>query len=269
MNITLIENFDINSCRAALSSFWNSISDIRQHDKGIAFSLPVLLSDGWQVTLYAEEEIPGYITLRDRGRMSSWLYTRGVNIQSSVNRGIVERYMSEYGITADATGFNKTLKLPLDPAEIQLFGCFLSAVSHLVNRVQKQATARYIAYSTVINVAIKLDMPHKPRVAYTTPHRTITVDLSLYGQNERTALVQTFDQRDPHAATDSMELWSARLTEIADTAHQLYASALIYNEDVCDISPEVLSVAKSRVDFVCPSHRSDEITDFFTRELAS
>ena len=89
MNTSYIETFDVNSCRAALSSFWNSISDIRQHDKGIAFSLPVLLSDGWQVTLYAEEEIPGFITLRDRGKMSSWLYTRGVNIQSSVNRGIV------------------------------------------------------------------------------------------------------------------------------------------------------------------------------------
>ena len=62
--------------------------------------------------------------------------------------------------------------------------------------------------------------------------------------------------------------WSARLTEIAETAPQLYATALIYNEDVCDISPEVLAVAKSRVDFVCPSHRSDEISDFFTRELA-
>lgn len=268
MNTAFIDSFDINSCRAALSSFWTSISDIRQHDKGIAFSLPVLLADGWQVTLYAEEEIPGHITLRDRGRMSSWLYTRGVNIQSSVNRGIVERFMSEYGVTADSTGFNKTLKLPLDPAEIQLFGCFLSAVSHLVNRVQKQAPARYVAYSTVINVANQLEMPHKPRVAYTTPHRTITVDLSLYGQNERTALVQTFDQRDPHTATDSMELWSTRLTEIADSAPQLYATALIYNEDVCDISPEVLAVAKSRVDFVCPSHRSDEISDFFTRELA-
>lgn len=269
MNTSYIEKFDIDSCRTALSSFWNSICDIRLHDKGIAFSLPVLLSDGWQVTLYAEEEIPGCITLRDRGKMSSWLYTRGVNIQSSVNRSIVERFMSEYGVAADATGFSKTLKLPLDPAEIQLFGCFLSAVSHLVNRVQKQAPARYVAYSTVIDVVTKLNIPHKPRVAYTTPHRTITVDLSLYGQNEHTALVQTFDQRDPHTASDSMELWSARLTEIAGTEPQLYTTALIYNEDVCDISPEVLAVAKSRADFVCPSHKNDEITDFFSGKLAS
>lgn len=192
-----------------------------------------------------------------------------VNIQSAVNRGIVERFMNEYGVTADATGFNKTLKFPIDPAEIQLFGCFLSAVSHLVNRVQKQAPARYVAYSTVINVANKLNLPHKPRVAYTTPHRTIAVDLSLYGPNEHTALVQTFDQRDPHTATDSMELWSARLSEIAETAPQLYTTALVYNEDVCNISPEVLAVAKSRAHFVCPSHKSDEISDFLTRDLAS
>lgn len=268
MNTQSIHHFDIAACRASLSAFWSDITDIRAHDKGIAFSLPILLADGWQVTLYAEEEMPGYVTLRDRGKMSSWLIMHGVNLNSSGNRTIIDQYMADYGISTDATGFYKILKLPFQASEIQLFGCFLSALSHLINRVQKQAPPHAVAYSTVIDVAERLHTPYSPRVTYKTPHRSITVELSLVGTNDHTALVQTFDQRDSHKATDAMELWSSRLPEIAACSPATFSTALIYNEDVCDISANILSVARSRCNLVCPSHKQDEITDFMSSHLA-
>ncbi len=264
MNTSMIKTFDVESCRSALASFWSEISDIRCHDKGIAFSLPILLADGWQVTLYAEEEVSGYITLRDRGKMSSWLYVRGVNVKSGGNRSLVDQLMADYGISVDESGFYKTLRLPLAASELQLFACFLSSVSHLVNRVQKQSIARYVAYSSVIDVATRISSTYKTKLAYKTPHRTITVELSLFGQNQHTVLVQTFDQRDSHVATDAMELWSSRLPEIAATKPNFFSTALIYNEDVCNISSDVISVARSRRNFVCPSHKQDEITDFLS-----
>ncbi len=212
--------------------------------------------------------MPGYITIRDRGKMCSWLYVRGVNVKSEVNRILIDQLMADFSVSVDGSGFYKTLKIPFAASEIQLFACFLSSVSHLVNRAQKQTVSRYVAYSSVIDVAKRIKSDYKSKVAYTTPHRMITVELSLYGQNEHTSLVQTFDQRDSHAAADSMELWSARLPEVAATNPDRFSTALIYNEDVCSIPSDVIAVARSRCNFVCPSHRQDEIIDFFASYLA-
>ncbi len=265
MSSSLIHNLDAATCRTALSAFWSNVCEIEPHDKGLAFAMPVLLSDGWQVALYAEEEIPGHITLRDRGQMHSWLHVRQVNVDSEQNKAIIHDTMKRYGVETDALGFCKVVRLPMAAKELQLFACFLSSVSYLTLRVQKQSVARWASYSSVMDIAEHLKLPYKERVAYLTQHRKLTVDLTISGLH-RSALVQTFDQQG-RTAVDAMELWSARLPEIAATDPDSFVTALVYNEDVCDISPDVLAVASGRGNFVCPSHRNDELEDFFASRL--
>ena len=269
MNIGTIHQLDTISCRKALNETWNQVCDIVPHRRGLAIALPVLLADGWQATLYAEEEMPGYVTLRDRGQMDSWLYTHGVNLNNAANQSILTKTRKIYGIDIDSLGFYKTIRLPMKAVEIQLFACFLSSVSHLVNRVQKQGIEHSSSYNAVIQTASSLQLPYTERKAYETRHRKLIVDISIEGL-QRTALVQTFDQRG-HNATESMELWSSRLPEIAETTtgEQKYTTALIYNEDYCNITPEILSLAKERCNLVCPSHRRDELEDYLRQNLAS
>ncbi len=265
MSSSLIHNLDVATCRAALSAFWSRVCEIEPHDKGLAFAMPVLLSDGWQVALYAEEEMPGYITLRDRGQMHSWLHVRQVNIDSAQNKALINDAMKRFEVEQDAQGFCKVIRLPMAAKELQLFACFLSSLSHLTLRVQKKSVARCASYSSVIDTAEHLKLPCRENVAYLTQHRKLTVDLTISGLH-RSALVQTFDQQG-RTAVDAMELWSARLPEIVATDPETYVTALVYNEDVCDIPPEVLSVAAGRGNFVCPSHRNDELKDFFSARL--
>lgn len=265
MSTSLIHRFDATMCRSAISSFLNHVCEVEPHDKGLAFAVPVLLSDGWQVSLYAEEEVPGYVTLRDRGKMNSWLAVRQVNVESEQNRLIIRDAMRRFGVELDAQGYYKMVRLPMAAREIHLFACFLSSVSFLTLRVQKQSVTRTASYSAVLDTAEYLKLPYKERVAYQTAHRKLVVDLTIMG-GPRAALVQTFDQHG-RTAVDSMELWSARLPEISAAEPDTFVTALVYNEDVCDIAPDVITVARARGNFVCPSHRNDELADFLSTRL--
>lgn len=264
MKNTDITHLDATTCRSALNAFWNHICEIEPYDKGLVFSLPVLLSDGWQVVIYASEEVPGYLTLRDRGKMYSWLSMRDINIDSEQNQQIINHELQQYGVMIDEHGFYKTIRLPMAAKEIQLFACFLSSISHLTYRlIQKQNNSRRASYNTVIDIAEYLQFPYKTRHIYRTAHRQLAVDLTIIGQ-KKNALVKTFDQKG-RTATDSMELWSARLPEIVATNPELYVPTLVYNEDTCEITSDVISVAKSRGNYVFPSHRSDELSDYLSQ----
>lgn len=266
MSRGVIEKLEISDCRIKLSEMWNNVCDIAQHGQGLAMSMPILLADGWQVTLFAEEEMPGYVTLRDRGQMSSWLHTHGVNTEATPTQTLIQQSMAQFGVATDSRGFYKSIRLPMNAVEFQLFGCFLSSISHLTYRVQKQVSPRNVSYHSVVNTVKKLHLPFEERKAFHTAHRKLTVDITVEGL-QRTALVQTFDQQGHHAV-ESMELWSSRLPEIVQTNPDEFITAMVYNEDSCNPTPEILSLAQARGNKVFPAHRRDEIEDYFSQTLA-
>ena len=67
--------------------------------------------------------------------------------------------MKEYGVQEDGHGYLKMFHLPLDACEIQLFGAFLSLLSHQVLRVRREGEApAQIAYTNVLNVVLRLSL---------------------------------------------------------------------------------------------------------------
>ncbi|MEG1507270.1 MAG: hypothetical protein RR373_01380 [Akkermansia sp.] len=259
----LITDITSKECKKSLSGFWNHVCEISQKKDFLIIALPLLMADGWQTEVQISHCLPGYATLRDGGQLSSWLAVRGVNINSGYTHALFQEGMNKFGIKEDEKGFYKHLPMPLDAKEIQLFGAFLSSMSHLIYRVQETSRVEYESYSAVINTVRSLHLEPLEHISYKTPYREITVDLTVKGKH-RASLFQTFDQH--NRAGDIMEIWSYRMKEIANTGK--YKTGLIYNENVFRPDESVLKVARGNCDLVCPSHRIDEIRDFTYLSIA-
>lgn len=256
-------------CRSALTDFWNHVTAIETIDSGLVLSLPLLMSDGWQVSIYINNEKNGYVSLRDMGQMDSWLRGHGVDIdRAGVIANERKTLMQKFQIFEDERGYFKMFPLPLDAKEIQLFGEFIVSLSYLVYKSRRDKSGAFRqAYQSVASLAFRLPCKCTQNRRYKTPYREINVDFSLMFTS-KDALIQTFDQMS--SAQDSMELWSARLREIADYASndREMKTIMVYNEDVCNLKSDVIKVAEGRGNFVVPSHRSDELESYIMDGVA-
>ena len=61
---------------------------------------------------------------------------------------------------------------------------------------------------------------------------------------------------------------SSRLREIAESSDGMYKTCMVYDEDGCRISADLLNVAKSRVNHVLPCQREDELEDILKASVA-
>lgn len=268
MSLGMFE-IDEMKCRFALTDFWNHVTAIETVDSGLVLSLPLLMSDGWQVSIYINNEENGCVSLRDMGQMNSWLRGHGVDIdRTGVIANEMENLMQKFQVFEDERGYFKLLHLPLEAKEIQLFGEFVVSLSYLVYKSRRDKSGAFRqAYQSVAALAARLPCKCAPNRRYKTPYREISVDFSLMF-NTKDALIQTFDQMS--SAQDSMELWSARLREIADYAgkDREMQTIMVYNEDVCNLKSDVIKVAEGRGNFVVPSHRSDELESYIMDGIA-
>ena len=254
------------ACRQALTGFWNDACAMECTPQGLVMTLPILLADGWQVTVNVEREFADCVVLRDRGQLNSWLLSNGVDIRKDWFQESVQALMKEYGVQEDGRGYFKMFHLPLDACEIQLFGAFLSSLSHQVLRVRREGEApAQIAYTNVLNVVRRLSLPCEKDKEIKTAYRKIVVDVMCPGIKS-SAAVQTFDQST--RASQMFEIWSSRLREIAESSDGMYKTCMVYDEDGCRISADLLNVAKSRVNHVIPCQREDELEDILKASVA-
>lgn len=256
----LISDITPDACRSALSSFWNDACSIESTKNGLVLTLPILLADGWQVTVYVERQSDGYIKLCDKGQMNSWLFSHGVDIEKDWFKESAAPLIRQFGIHEDECGFSRMLRLPADACEIQLFGAFLSTMSHHVMGIRKTGIpACKVAFTNTLNVARKTKLPFTQNKVIQTPYRAITIDITCDGQS-RSAALQTFDQST--RVSESFEIWSSRMQEVSQAFDGKYSTCMVYDEDSCRIQSSMIKVAESRGNLVVPCHKEDEIFDF-------
>ncbi len=222
---------------------------------GFAIAMPLLMADGWQTVVYLEEEMPGIVTLRDRGKLSSTLSLHGLNRDNNSLRATLTTAMRNFGVLEDEKGFYKRLDLPVDAKDIHLFGCFLSSISHLTWQEQKEIVPQTTSWVRVARAIQSSRIKMEENLRYTTPHQTIAVELSAVGEYQ-SALFQTFDQR--NRVNQHMELWAHRMKTISNAHGDKVLTALVYNEEAHP-DTAILSLAGSLCSLVCPSDREDEI----------
>lgn len=261
----MISSFNPSEFRNSLHGFWDHVTEICEESRCVSMSLPLLQADGWQVTVHIVDELNGCVSIRDMGQMRSWLAIRGFSIDSS-SCNEIENLKSDFGVCEDELGYYKLIRFPVPAREIHLFGSFLSAVSYLIFKLRADThTGRKEAYDSVNNVAQTVAYKCIKGKRYNTKYREMNVDFSFL-KEKKTVLVQTFDQKT--TATDAMELWSARLREIAESQENVTGTAMVYDEDTCNLKTEVINVAKGRGNLVLPSHRLDELKDFIDSGVA-
>lgn len=254
------------TCRQALAGFWNDVCNMEDTPQGLVMTLPILLSDGWQVTVNVDREFADCIVLRDRGQLNGWLLSNGVDIRKEWFQEAAQALMREYEVQEDNRGYFKMFHLPLDAREIQLFGSFLSALSYQVLRIRREADVpEHIALTNVMNVVRRLNIPCEREKLIRTAYREIRIDVVCSGIKS-SAAVQAFDQNSRLA--QSFELWSSRLREISESSDGMYKTCMVYNEDTCCIPADLLNLAKSRVAHVLPCQREDELADILRESVA-
>ncbi len=254
----LIHHIAPEEIRSALSGFWNSVCEVQHSPQSTAISLPILMADGWQSVVFIEEEMHGVVTLRDRGKVHSLLSINGINDCNPSIRFLIDRALHDFSVQEDEKGFFKRTTMPLNATDIQLFGSFLSSISHLLYKAQKESIMQHKSWNTVVRCIKDRRIPFEQDVQYETPFRKISVELSARG-TARTALLQTFDQK--HKVDSLIELWGFRMKEISDSYDGVYKTALVYNESTSPDS-SILKLTDKLCTLVCPSNKVDEIADF-------
>lgn len=247
-------------CRKALAGFWNDACAMEPVAQGLVLTLPILLEDGWQATVYLEPEMEGCVALRDRGQMNSWLISRGVDIYGKWFRKSSRVLMERFGIMEDERGYFKMQRLPLDACEIQLFGAFLSSLSHHVLGMREESVqANQVAFSNTLAMVRSLKLHCTRRQEIETQFRKMTVDITCDGPS-CSAILQTFDRS--KRMRENFELWSSRLQEIRESSDRRYQCCMVYDEDGGSLTPPLLQMARKRGNEVIPCHRQDELADF-------
>lgn len=253
------------ACRHALAGFWNDACAMEATPQGLVMTLPVLLADGWQVTVNIDREFADCVVLRDRGQLNGWLMSNGVDIRKEGLQEAIQALMGEYGVQEDSRGYFKMFHMPLDASEIQLFGCFLSSLSHQVLRMRREVDApARIAYTNVLNLVRRLDIPCEREKEIRTPFRSIRVDLVCPGIRS-SAVIETFDRNS--RLTQAFEIWSSRLREISESSDGMYKTCMVYDEDGCRLPADLLNVARSRVHHVVPCQKEDELADILQQSV--
>lgn len=253
-------NFDIESIRAGLGAFWQeSLQTVQCAEEEICLAMPLLLPDGWQMQLFLKRLSHKQVVLTDNGKIMQWLLSRGVSTKAKGIAQLMQEKLALFEIEACGYELRKVLSLPIQANEIQLFAEGMLSIAYLLYRAESVAEQEHAAYFQVEKVLRDWRIDFNINYKVTTKvKREIKVDFWI-PTLARPKIAQVFAQRT--RPLEIAEIWACRFQELreSDSPPRL---AMIYDEATFEMDATIQRIMEHHSDLVCPSHRTDEISDF-------
>jgi hypothetical protein len=137
------------SCRAALSGFWNEHLRIEESKDGVLLALPLLYPDGLQVVLKVIQISDTSAILSDRGEALSRLGTAGIDLTLDRNVELLESKLKAFELQRDGFDLQKPIHFPIDGLDIHLFGEALVSIAHLIYRHELASPKALHVYNAI------------------------------------------------------------------------------------------------------------------------
>jgi Domain of unknown function DUF1828 len=122
------------SCLDALQSFYSQMVEVKTVRDRLFVSLPLVNSDGYQISVGIEQISDKYAVLTDLGETLAFLECRGISTQQESLSELIDKHLKTFEIERHRDELSKAVSLPIQGLDIHLFGEALSGLTYLLFR---------------------------------------------------------------------------------------------------------------------------------------
>jgi len=251
---TAFHDLTPDSCIQAMEAFWREQVEAAYTRDGIALTLPLMYSDGWQVTVHIMTTTPGRARLSDYGKTLGSLVEAGMKLDATLTALLLEERMQMFEVQQDGFLLTKDVQLPLQGVDVQIFAEALVSIAHLIYR--REGSSSLVSPADRVIGELFEGRKIKPRRRVPLEgllEKRILIDYVV--EARRLLALEVVHRRDN--LLPYMEQWAFRWDDLRKKDKRLMA-AMVYDPEHQEWDSTALRIGQKVCDVFC---RYDEIAD--------
>jgi hypothetical protein len=250
-------------CRAAIRSFYEEVIEAKSQEGRVYLSLPLMNAEGYQVTIAIEQVADHRAVLTDLGETLAFLDSRGIPTRLASIRERIDSRAAAFGIEQHGKELSKTVALPLQGLDVQLFAEALSGLTHVIFRSEHSQPRSSHVYHRVADGLRKANIPFvtgRDALIAGSSSKLIQVEF-LLGAKVRAAIKTVQRKGRMH---DYMEQWGFRWAD-ARQAEPTLVRVMLYDPEHQEWDENSLKIGEQHCEIFRPYHELELLRDDLAR----
>lgn len=251
----------LSTTRDTLTRFWDQALQIVWQRDHLVLAFPLMLPDGVQAVFELKPITATSALLSDSGRTLSALSGLGLNLDKGATAQLLDQRLAFFELQRDGFELRRSVKLPVDPVEVQLFAEGVVSIAHLLYRQEPESPEENVARKSVERLFAQRGLdPLRNHPLEGRLEKSIRVSHYLPGTHG--LALQLVDRKnDIHGY---MQQWGWRWTDLHEK-HPGIVRAMVYDPDRQDWDATSLEIGRAVCEVFCPYHDSAALTEAFER----
>ena len=244
----LTDQYLADACRDALMRFWGEALKIEHTPRGLVLALPLMYPDGLQVAVHAEPISDRLMLLSDGGETLGKLASEGLKLDGETTARQLSERLAVFELDRNGYELTKSVRLPIEGVDIQLFGEALVSIAHLVYRHEPEAASENVADRAVQRFfRERFREPKRNVLLEGELERAVRIDYYLPGK--RPLALEVIDRKGD--LLPYMEQWGWRWTDLR-RKHADLIPAMVYDPHHQRWDEASLNIGRSVCEVFCP-----------------
>lgn len=239
----------VSETQEALMQFWGETLRIEPDGTGaVIIALPLMFPDGLQVTVHIQALTSRSLLISDLGETLGNLVASGLSIEGQAISDLLGERLQVFELERVGLELRKTIRIPIEGVEVQLFAEALVSIAHLFYRLDPESTVENVADRAVQRIFQDRSLqPKRNAFLEGRLEKRIKVDYFLTGK--RPLALQVVNRRKD--LLPYMEQWGWRWSDLRGRNLSLLP-AMVYDPDNQSWDETSLTIGRTVCEIFCP-----------------